>query len=589
MRRRQLAHRRRVERAAHVELVDDVVEPLLADGERSRRDHGAQGLRGEHGDRGSYPFAAAFQSMAALGSAARDAHLGRPDELAARARHAAGDRGARAARRRGARDRARLRADARAVRALRHRARGDRPPPRRPARRPRALGLASRSLALARWAQGRRFDVALGHGSNDVTVAAKLLGIPSATTFDYEWATVQHTVNCRLARRVVVPDAIPPERLAPLRRHARASCAATRASRRSTTSRTSSRTPPCSPSSASTPPRRSPSCARRPTSRSTTASRTRCSRSCSSACASRRRSWCCRARPSSAPSSRAAGGFVVPERAVDAQSLVAYADLVVSAGGTMNREAVALGTPVWTTFEGRLGAVDERLIAEGRLRRLDARRGRRGASSARGAPSGRRARAPRSGGASPTCWSTASLGLVARFAGRIAADAPADPLGGRLPVPSPQPAAGGAGRRTGRARLLPRVPAALRRRRPGALLAAVRAHDRVRRRRQRVRVRAVRPLPALDALRVPARLPADRAGGASSRRSRCVGLRRGRRSRGYEFTADALHVGQRARRRDRALRAADARVHRRRALRRARCSTSARCAASAPAATRARC
>ena len=66
----------------------------------------------------------------------------------------------------------------------------------------------------------------------------------------------------------------------------------------------------------------------------------------------------------------ASGGFVVPERAVDAQSLVAFADLVVSAGGTMNREAVALGAPVWTTFEGRLGAVDERLIADGRLRRL---------------------------------------------------------------------------------------------------------------------------------------------------------------------------------------------------------------------------
>ena len=63
-------------------------------------------------------------------------------------------------------------------------------------------------------------------------------------------------------------------------------------------------------------------------------------------------------------------GYVVPERAVDAQSLVAYADVVVSAGGTMNREAVALDTPVWTTFEGRMGAVDERLIAEGRLRRL---------------------------------------------------------------------------------------------------------------------------------------------------------------------------------------------------------------------------
>jgi len=65
------------------------------------------------------------------------------------------------------------------------------------------------------------------------------------------------------------------------------------------------------------------------------------------------------------------GDFVVPERAVDAQSLVALADLVVSAGGTMNREAVALGTPVYTTFEGRLGAVDEALLREGRLRKLD--------------------------------------------------------------------------------------------------------------------------------------------------------------------------------------------------------------------------
>jgi predicted glycosyltransferase len=64
-------------------------------------------------------------------------------------------------------------------------------------------------------------------------------------------------------------------------------------------------------------------------------------------------------------------GFTVPERAIDAQSLIAYADLVISAGGTMNREAVALGTPVYTTFEGRLGAVDARLIEEGRLRKLE--------------------------------------------------------------------------------------------------------------------------------------------------------------------------------------------------------------------------
>ncbi len=77
----------------------------------------------------------------------------------------------------------------------------------------KALGLAARSTALTRWARGRRFDRAMGHGSNDVTVAAAILRIPSATTFDYEWATVQHNVNCRLAADVVVPDAIPPERL----------------------------------------------------------------------------------------------------------------------------------------------------------------------------------------------------------------------------------------------------------------------------------------------------------------------------------------------------------------------------------------
>jgi len=66
----------------------------------------------------------------------------------------------------------------------------------------------------------------------------------------------------------------------------------------------------------------------------------------------------------------AAANLVVPARAIDAQSLIAFADLVVSAGGTMNREAVALGTPVYTTFASRMGGVDEALIREGRLCKL---------------------------------------------------------------------------------------------------------------------------------------------------------------------------------------------------------------------------
>ena len=59
--------------------------------------------------------------------------------------------------------------------------------------------------------------------------------------------------------------------------------------------------------------------------------------------------------------------LIVPEHAVDAQSLIALADVVVSAGGTMNREGAALGVPVYTTYAARLGGVDEALIRDGRL------------------------------------------------------------------------------------------------------------------------------------------------------------------------------------------------------------------------------
>ena len=71
-----------------------------------------------------------------------------------------------------------------------------------------------------------------------------------------------------------------------------------------------------------------------------------------------------------AAEARADPTLIVPAAAIDAQSLIAYSDLVVSAGGTMNREAVALGVPVLTIFSGRMGAVDERLIADGRLGEL---------------------------------------------------------------------------------------------------------------------------------------------------------------------------------------------------------------------------
>jgi uncharacterized protein len=57
----------------------------------------------------------------------------------------------------------------------------------------------------------------------------------------------------------------------------------------------------------------------------------------------------------------------IPERAVDGSSLLALADLTVGAGGTMNRESAILGTPTYTLFAGKLGAVDAELIRLGRL------------------------------------------------------------------------------------------------------------------------------------------------------------------------------------------------------------------------------
>jgi predicted glycosyltransferase len=231
----------------------------------------------------------------------------------------------------------------------------------------KALGLVGRSLELARFARGRGYDIALGHGSNDISVAAALLRIPSATMFDYEWATVQHSVNCRLAQAVVVPDAIPPERL---RRYGADGkirpypglkeeyYLADFVPDRGVLDRLGL-DPAAAIAVVRTPPAVSLYHRFENDLFAQVLERLRGTQTVVLPRTEAQRLELARA-----------GGWLVPDQAIDAQSLIYFADLVVSAGGTMNREAVALGTPVFTVFEGRLGAVDERLIADGRLRRL---------------------------------------------------------------------------------------------------------------------------------------------------------------------------------------------------------------------------
>jgi len=237
----------------------------------------------------------------------------------------------------------------------------------------KARQMRTRLKALRAWAKPRRFDLALAHGSHELTMTARRLGVPSATTFDYEWAWLQHQLGCRAATRVVVPDSIPPERLAKytavppkLQQYpglkeeyylsdfepdpAVLEAFAIDRARVLVVLR-----PPPDVSlyhRHSNPlfPQTLEHLGRSDDVHAFVIPRTEEQRDF--------------VKSLELPS------VIVPEQAVDAQSLIAYADLVVSAGGTMNREAAALGVPVYTTYGGRLGGVDEELIRQGRLRPL---------------------------------------------------------------------------------------------------------------------------------------------------------------------------------------------------------------------------
>jgi uncharacterized protein len=237
----------------------------------------------------------------------------------------------------------------------------------------KARALAGRLRALRAYARRREFDLALSHASHELPLVARSLGIRSAYAFDYEFATVQHGLGCRAATRVVVPDTIPRDRLERL--GARAAKVRTYPGLKEEyylhgfepdptvldglgLDRGSVlvvvRTPPevslyhrnGNPLFADVLERLGSDASVRAVVLPRTEEQRR------------------------AIQGRGLPSLVAPEHAIDAQSLVALSDLVVSAGGTMNREAVALGVPVYTTFAGRLGAVDENLVRDGRLRTL---------------------------------------------------------------------------------------------------------------------------------------------------------------------------------------------------------------------------
>ncbi len=237
----------------------------------------------------------------------------------------------------------------------------------------KGAALAGRSAALARLIWRRRPDLAIAHGSVDLAVVSALFRIPSAQMQDYEYAGLQRRVSFRVARRVLVPDSIPPERL---RRIGAGEAKLVRfPGLKEEYYLAGFEADPAVLDELGVDRERVLVVVRPPPETSEyharndlygeTIRRLAGEETVQAVVIPRT------GRQGEEARALGAANLIVPERAIDAQSLIAFADLVVSAGGTMNREAVALGTPVYTTFSGRMGGVDEALIADGRLQVLD--------------------------------------------------------------------------------------------------------------------------------------------------------------------------------------------------------------------------
>jgi len=237
----------------------------------------------------------------------------------------------------------------------------------------KARAAASRVRDMLRFGRGRGFDAALAHGSTDLPVACRVLRVPNATMFDYEWATLQHNVNCRLANRVLVPDAIPADRLA---RYGAKPPKLIRYPGLKEEYYMADFEPDTAVLEQLGVNRELPLCVVRTAPSYALylggSENPLLPRLLGHVVDQGAQAVVLARTPEQRQDIRALGleRVIVPERAVDGRSLVAFADALVSAGGTMNREAAVLGTPVWSIFEGKLGAVDELLAREGRLRFL---------------------------------------------------------------------------------------------------------------------------------------------------------------------------------------------------------------------------
>jgi predicted glycosyltransferase len=242
----------------------------------------------------------------------------------------------------------------------------------------KAGNLISRAASLARWARTQKFDLAVSHNSYAQAAAARALFLRAVTLMDYEHQPANH-LAFRLAARVIVPRAFPE---AALRRYGAKHDKVRRYDGTKEDVYLADFVP--DPHFAKTlrelgveesnllvivrPPARDAlyhrfdnelfdELLRRLEARMGVTvillPRTEMQRVEYAACKN--------------------ANMILPGHALDGANLIAAADLVVSAGGTMNREAAALGVPAATIYAGRWAAIDEELVRQGRLKRITTR------------------------------------------------------------------------------------------------------------------------------------------------------------------------------------------------------------------------
>ena len=242
----------------------------------------------------------------------------------------------------------------------------------------KAGNLIGRAAALRKWARDRGFDLAVSHNSYAQISAAAALGIKTVTLMDYEHQPANH-LAFRLASRVIVPRAFPAKEL-------RKYGASTRKVRRYDGTKEDTYLADFTPDP------RFPEALRklgvaseevlvvaRPPAREALYHRFEnelfdelifhLSSRPDVKIILLPRSDAQRA----AYESRKFSNVIMPREALDGANLIAAADFVASAGGTMNREAATLGVPAASVYAGKWAAIDEELVREGRLQRLAAR------------------------------------------------------------------------------------------------------------------------------------------------------------------------------------------------------------------------